>query len=131
GVPAPQRALVLALPARRDRPDGELLRRPRPGAVRLVQLSAALGGLLLPRPRPGLLDPRDPPDLDLVRDGRDQLHRHDPQHAGAWDELDAPAALRLDGRDLRDPAPDRALGALGSPDPAPARPPGRNPLLPA
>ena len=45
--------------------------------------------------------------------GRDQLHRHDPQHARARHDVDAHAALRLGDRDLRDPAAPRAAGALG------------------
>ena len=61
----------------------------------------------LPGERPGPLDPRHPPDLDLVDRGRDQLHRDDPQHARARDDLDAHAALRLDDRGLRGAPPPR------------------------
>ena len=62
GVPAPERALVLALPARRHRPLAELVREGRRGARRLVVVPDALGEppLREPRPRPGLLDPQHP-----------------------------------------------------------------------
>ena len=41
----------------------------------------------------------------------DQLHRHDPQHAGPRHVVDAPAALRLVDRDLRGDAAHRAARA--------------------
>ena len=50
------------------------------------------------RQRPGPLDPRAAHAHALVARGRDQLHRHDPQHAGPRDDLDAHAALRLGDR---------------------------------
>ena len=71
------------------------------------------------------------PPLARVARRRDQLHRHDPQHAHARDVVDAHAGLRLDDRGLRDPARRRAAGALGRADDAAARPPGLHPLLPA
>ena len=73
GVPAPERALVLALPARRHRALAELVREGRRGARRLVVVPDAVGEppLREPRPRPGLLDPLDPhPHAVVARWGR-------------------------------------------------------------
>ena len=83
--------------------------------------------------RPGPVDPLDPHPHALVDGRRDQLHRHDPQHADARDVVDAAAALRLVDRDLRRDAAPRAARPLGGPHPAPARAavPGDVPLLPA
>src|SRR5262249_61013224 len=129
GIPAPERALLLALPARRDRPLCELVLGRRRRARRLVLLPAPFGPRLRARQRTGPLDPRHPPDLDLVDPRGDQLHRDDPQHARARDELDAHAALRLVDLRVRDPDPDRADGTRGRPDAAAPRPPRRTGLL--
>ena len=51
--------------------------------------------------RAGPVDPLAPHRVDLVARGRDQLHRHDPQHAHPRDVVDADPALRLVDRDLR------------------------------
>ena len=60
---------------------------------------------------------------------RDQLPRHDPQHARAGDVVDAHPALRLVDRGLRGDAHRRAADALGRADAAAARPPGGHALL--
>ena len=85
-----------------------------------------LGGLIRVQPRIGAgpLDPRPSSDLALVARGRDQLHRHDPQHAHAGDDVDAHPALRLVDRGLRRAARARPAGHLGCRDDAPPRPPG-------
>ena len=58
GVPAPERALVLALPARRDRPlRSASSRRAAPARARLDGVRAALDAALAGQ-RPGPLDPR-------------------------------------------------------------------------
>ena len=44
--------------------------------------------------------------------GRDQLHRHDPQHARSRDVVDADAAVRVVDRGLRGDAASRAARAL-------------------
>ena len=88
-----------------------VLRRGRRGEHRLDGLPAALGDR--PRERPGPVDPVAPHPHDRVARGRDQLHRHDPQHARARDDLDAHPAVRLVDRGLRDPAAARAAGAVG------------------
>ncbi len=81
-------------------------------------------------PRPGPLDPLATPARGLLARGRDQLHRDDPQHARARDDLDAHAALRLVDRGLRLPARRHPAGDRRRPAAAPARPPGRHALLP-
>ena len=110
--------------ARRARHALELLRRRRRRQLGLDGLLAALDRRVQPRDRPGPLDPRPPSDLALLARGRDQLHRHDPQHAHAGDDLDAHPALRLVDRGLRGPARARAAGHLRRSDDAPPRPPG-------
>ena len=101
GVPAPQRALVLAVPARRDRAVGQLVRGRRHREGRLVVVPDAVRGPVQPGPRPGLLDPQHPHPHAVVARGRDQLHRHDREHAHPRHELDADAALRLGDADVR------------------------------
>ena len=92
--------LVLAVPVRRDRALRELLRRGRRRADRLdgypplseqysratawTSGSSSLHILTI-----------------VVARRRDQLHRDDPPHAHARDDVDAPAALRLVDRRLR------------------------------
>ena len=128
GLPAAERALVLALPLRRDRALLELVRRRRRAERRLDELPAALG----PDSQgdgPGPLDPLAAHPHGLVARGRDQLHRHDPQHAHGRDDVDAHAAVRLDDRGLRLAAGRRAAGALGRTDAAAARPAVRDELL--
>ena len=61
--------------------------------------------------------------------GRDQLHRDDPQHARAGNELDAHPALLLEHPHLCMDADHRAPDALGRADDDAARPPGRHELL--
>ena len=84
---------------------------------------AALGAPVQPRPRAGPLDPLAAHPRDLVAAGSDQLHRDDPQHARAGDDLDADAAVRLVDRRLRlaarrDPPGDRRGPAHAAPRPA-------------
>ena len=106
-----------------------VLRRGRRGEHRLDGLPAAIGDR--PGERPGPVDPVAPHPHALVARGRDQLHRHDPQHAGAGHDLDAHPAVRLVDRGLRAAAAARAAGALGGLDAAAARAavPGHVPLL--
>ncbi len=128
GVPASERALVLALPARRDRPVRELLREGRRGRERLDRVHAAVDAALA-RERPGLLDPRSAHPLDRVTRRCDQLRRDHPQHAHPGHVVDAHPALLLDDGHVRLDARDRPAGAVRRPDADAARPPGRNPLL--
>ena len=72
--------------ARRDRPVVELVRDRRDREGGLVVVPDAVGGAVQPRPRPGLLDPQHPHPHALVARRRDQLHRHDRQHARARDD---------------------------------------------
>ena len=51
------------------------------GAARAGWYSYPPLSLLTTGQRPGLLDPRPPHPLRRVARGRDQLHRHDPEHA--------------------------------------------------
>ncbi len=120
GLPAAERALVLALRPRRRRAHAELLRRGRRREVGLDGLPAALDPGA--RQRAGPVDPLAAHPHGLVTRGRDQLHRDHPQPADARDELGAAAAVRLVDRDLRgaprgDPA--RALGGADAPPPRP------------
>ena len=127
GVPAAERTLVLALPVRRDHPAALVLRRRRSGQVWLDGLPP----LSLQSEGNGqdALDPRPAHPHALVARGRDQLHRHDREHAHAGDELDADAALHLGDRHVRRAAARGAAGALGGADAAAARPPGGDELL--
>ena len=94
GVPAPERALVLALPARRrsscTSASSRRAARRRAGWTSYAPLST----LHSPGQRPGPLDPRPAHPLDRVARRRDQLRRDDPQHAHARDVVDAHPALR-------------------------------------
>ena len=131
GVPAPQRALVLALRLRRAHLLLLVPRGRRRRQHRLDGLSAALARR--PGERPGPVDPLAP-HHDALVDGRgDQLHRHDPQHAHPRDVVDAHPAVRLVDRDLLVAPAARAARALGRADAAAARAPvpGHVPLLPA
>ena len=102
-LPAPERVVVLDVPVR------------RPGAVRvdvlhaaggrLVLLRAAVAEAVLAHQRPGGVDLHGPPHRPVVDPRRDQLHRHDPQHARARHGLGPHAAVRVDDPDLR--VPDR------------------------
>ncbi len=83
-----------------------------------------LSSTTAPDRRPGPLDPRHPPDDDLVDRGGDQLHRHDPQHAHPRDDVDAHPALRLGDRDVRRPPHPRPPGGDRGRDPPPPRPSG-------
>ena len=71
-----------------------------PPAGRLDLLRAAVGRRLLARRRHRRLDLPDPPHRPLLDRRRDQLRRHDPQHARAGHELGPHAAVRLDDPDL-------------------------------
>src|SRR6185437_4736801 len=95
----------------------------------LVVVPAALRDAVQPRSWAGLLDSRAPHPLDLVARGRDQLPRHDYQHARARDVVDAHAALRLVGAHVRDPAACRVARALCRLDDASPRPPRPHTLL--
>src|SRR5581483_11272897 len=80
-------------------------------------------------PGRGRLDPRPSHPHDLVPRRRDQLHRHDAQHACVRDDVDAHPALRVGNRDVRVAARARPPGAVGGADDADPRPAGRHPLL--
>ena len=67
----------------------------QPAGGRLVELSAALEHPLLAERRPGRVDLPDPPHRHLLARRRDQLLRHDRQHARAGDELGPAAAVRV------------------------------------
>ena len=105
-LPAPERVVVLDVPVR------------RPRAVRVDVLLAARGRLVLLRAaepeavlgdqRPGGVDLHGPPHRPELDHRRDQLHRHDPQHARARHGLGPDAAVRVDDPDLRLPDPPRA-----------------------
>ena len=58
--------------------------------------------------RPGGVDLHGPPHRPELDHRRDQLHRHDPQHARARHGLGPHAAVRVDDPDLRVPDPPRA-----------------------
>ena len=120
GVPAPERAVLLAAPVRRDR----LLREPllRAADGRLDQLRPPLGRRLPTRRRDRRLDLPDPPHRPVVDPRGDQLHRDDPQHARARHGLGPHAAVHLDDPDLRVPAGARAPGGGGGGDDAAHRP---------
>ena len=82
GVPAPQHAVVVAA-GRSAAPCSTARsswRRRRPGWTSYAPLS---DDDLPPRPRHRRVDPRPAPHRDLLDPRRDQLHRHDPQHARA------------------------------------------------
>ena len=127
GLPAPERALVLALSLRRRRADASFL----------AKGGAACAGWTSYAPLSTAM-PGHGQDLwilslhilgDLVADRSDQLHRHDPQHARAGHDLDAHPAVRLVDRGLRLAARARAADDRGRRDDAAARPPGRDALL--
>ena len=90
GLPAPERALVLAAADGRDR----LLRVAvlASAGSGLVELPAALEHPVLAQRRPGRLDLPDPPHRHLLAGRRDQLLRDDREHARA--RHDAGAACR-------------------------------------
>src|SRR5262249_27301545 len=127
GLPAAERALVLALPLRRDRADALVLLVGRLRAGGLDVLRAALGADA--GERRGPLDPRPPHPHDLVRGRGDQLPPHDPQHAHRGDDVDALAPLRLVDRGHGLAADRGAADALRGPDDAAARPTGGDTLL--
>ena len=78
---------------------------------------------LLAEPRRRLLGARHPDHRHRLADRRDQPDRHDPQHAGPRDEVDAHAGVHLDGAGHPVPAAVRHPGDHGGPVPAhvPAR----------
>ena len=127
GVPAAERALLLAAAGRRDRVLRHALLPPARG--RLVELPAAVEHRVLAKRRPGRLDLPDPPDRHLLAARRDQLLRDDRQHARARDELGPPAAVHLGDPGLRDPADHRAAGGRRGGHDAADRPPLRDPLV--
>ena len=128
GVPAPQRAELLDLPR-----VGDLrLLEPshRPGAeCRLVRLRAPREREVRPRACGRLLLPRAHLQRNRVEPHRRELHRDDPQVAGARDVLQPYAALllRLPRGVVR--APLRAAVADGGRDLPLPRPQRRHPLL--
>ena len=128
GLPAAERALLLAVPLRWNRAARKLLRRGGRGEYGLDRLSAPVrrGS----RQRPGPLDRRPAHPYARVAVRGDQLRRDDPQHANGGHDLDAPAALRLGDGDLRSAADRGAAGALGGSDDAADRPRGLDALLP-
>ena len=92
-LPAVERAFLLALRPRRRRADAELLREGWSGTGGLDGVSTALDAGS--GKRTGPVDPLPPHPHGVVARRRDQLHRHDPQHADAGNVVDADAALRL------------------------------------
>src|SRR5581483_9187666 len=128
GVPAAERAVVLAVRARRRRALPQLLLEGRRGERRLDELRPAVDAALTGR-RPGPLDPVAAHPLDLVARRRDQLHRHGHEHARARHVVDAHAALRLVDLHLRVDARPRAADAVGRAHADAARPAGGHPLL--
>ncbi len=129
GLPAAERTVVLALPVRRNRPLHELFCEGRARQDGLDDLPPAVGSPGRRGRRPPHSFPAHP--LDRLARGRDQLPGDHPPHAHAWDDVDAPAALRLVDRGLRRIARRRAAGALSGADDAAPRPAGRHTLLPA
>ena len=127
GVPAPQRALLLVAPDRRDRVLRHALLPPARG--RLVELPAAVGDPVLAQRRPGRLDLPHPPHRHLLAARRDQLLRHDRQHARARDELGTRTPVHLGDPRLRGAADHRAARGGRRGHDAPDRPPLRHPLV--
>ena len=93
GIPAPERAVLLAAAGRRDR----LLRVDllEPAGSGLDELRAAGRIAVLAQRRPGRLDLPGAPHRHLLDPRRDQLLRDDRQHARARHELGPPAAVRV------------------------------------
>ena len=71
------------------------------GRLDLVRAAVAEGVHALQRP--GGVDLHGPPHGPVVDHRRDQLHRHDPQHARPRHGLGPDAAVRVDDPDLRVP----------------------------
>ncbi len=128
GLPAPERPLLLALPARRCHPRAQLLRQGRGRRGRLDLLRDALDAARA-RPRAGPVDPLAARADALVAHGGGQLHRHDHQHARARHDVDADPALRLGDAHVRLAARPRAADPLRGPDDDAARSQLRHPLL--
>ena len=82
-----------------------------------------------PHQRPGGVDLHGPPHRPELDHRRDQLHRHDPQHARARHGLGPHAAVRVDDPDLRVPDHPRADVAGRDGDDAAAGPQLRDALL--
>ena len=127
GVPAAERALLLAAARRRDRVLRDALLPPARGG--LVELPAAVEHPVLAERRPGRVDLPDPPDRHLLAAGRDQLLRDDREHARPGDDLGPSAAVHLDDPRVRDPPDHRAPGGGGGRDDAADRPALRDPLV--
>ena len=127
GLPAPQRALVLAAAAGRHR----LLRLAllAPAGSRLVELPAALQHSVLAERWSGRLDLPDPPHRHIVAGRRHQLLRDDRQHAGTGHDLGPDAAVHLVDPDLRRAADHRPAGHRGRRHDAAHRPALRHPLV--
>ena len=79
--------------------------------------------------RPGGVDLHGPPHRPELDHRRDQLHRHDPQHARARHGLGPHAAVRVDDPDLRVPDHRRAHVAGRDRDDAAAGPQLRHRVL--
>ena len=127
GVPAAERAVVLAAGVRRHRVLHEPLLRAAPGGLDLVR--AALRRRLHAGRRRRRLDLPDPPDRPVVAAGRDQLRGDDPQHAREGHGLGPDAAVRVVDPRLQLPADRRAAGGGGGGHDAAHRPPLRHRLL--
>ncbi len=98
GLPAAERALLLAAARRRHR----LLRLGllEPAGSRLDELPAAVERRLHAGRRPGRVDLPDPPDRHLLDPRRRQLLRDDREHAREGHELGPPAAVHLGDPDV-------------------------------
>ena len=100
GLPAPERALLLALLGRWTVFYASIFWNPPKRAGRAM---CRVGDRLLAGRRPGRVDLPDPPDRPLLDPRRDQLLRDDRQHARAGHELGPPAAVHLGDPDVFDP----------------------------
>src|SRR3989454_902392 len=127
-VPAPQRALLLDPPLRRPVPERELPRGDAP-RCRLVRVRQPDVEAVFAESQRRLLaaEPSDPGRL--LRDFRDQLHRHDPRHAGPGHAAHADAGVRLDDAGRAVPHRARVPADHGRADLPHVRPVLRQPLL--
>ena len=129
GVPAAERAVVLAVRARRRRAVPQLLRERRRGARAAGRRTRRSRRCTHPATArtSGSSACTSCRSSSLV--GAINLDRDDPQHARAGHVVDAHPALLLGDRHLRVAARDRAADAVRGADADAARPPGGHALL--